>query len=129
MAENLQDHLAAMAQQFPTMRPWILGEDGRTPVQTDLAGYLEWAMSVGGLSMRVAYDDLDGTEVSTVFLDQFAMAGHPKREPELFETLVSNAEGQSVEGRYRSWAEAEEGHAEIVNNLRPGPRVKPVPKI
>jgi hypothetical protein len=111
------------------LRPWILGEDGRTPVRTDFAGYMEWAERRGGLSVRVALDEVGDAEVSTVFFDQMSMAGDPNREPQLFETLVTYPEGKAaVERRYRTWEEAERGHAEMVDELRPSPKGKAGPK-
>ncbi|MBY3158401.1 hypothetical protein HFO56_39570 [Rhizobium laguerreae] len=119
MEAEIKQTLNSISEKFPQLRPWILGEDGRTPVRTDLAGYLEWAVKTGGLSVRVALDEIDGTAVSTVFLDQMSMAGDRHREPDLFETLVSDANGgAAVERRYRTWDEAERGHAEIIEELR-----------
>jgi hypothetical protein len=105
------------------LKPWILGEDGRTPVRTDFDGYMEWAERAGGLSVRVALDEVGDAEVSTIFLDQMSMAGDPDREPQLFETLVSYPDGKAaVQRRYWTWDEAERGHAEIVDELMPSPK-------
>jgi hypothetical protein len=114
MSEELNEYLEKVSKAFPRARPWILGEDGRTPVQTDLAGYMAWVLDVGGLSVRVAYDDLGDTEVSTVFIDQFGGFAEPERKPRLFETLVRSPEGEGVVDRYDTWEEAEEAHARIV---------------
>lgn len=122
MEDDLRNHLKKISETIPGMRPWILGEDGRTPVQTDFAGYMEWAEKVGGLSVKVRVDTIDGTRVSTVFLDQFAMAGDRNRKPKLFETLVTSPDGEAnVERRYFTWDEAEQGHEEILGELRPNP--------
>lgn len=121
MDDQIREDLKKIAETVPGMSPWILGEDGRTPVQTDFVGYMEWAEKVGGLSVQVRFDVIDGTTVSTVFLDQFAMAGNPSRTPKLFETLVAGADGANVEDRYATWDEAELGHEEILHRLRPNP--------
>lgn len=128
MDDNTKKALNSFSERVG-LKPWILGEDGRTPVRTDMAGYMDWAAKVGGLSVRVATDDIDGTTVSTVFLDPMSMARDDNRQPKLFETLVTDPEGNSgIESRYRTWEEAERGHAEIVAGLRPLPQPMAGPK-
>ncbi|MCV9964757.1 hypothetical protein OIU34_22970 [Pararhizobium sp. BT-229] len=122
MDYDLRRHLEAISSRFPRITPWILGEDGRTPVKTDLAGFIEWVEKVGGISIQVGLDDIGDKTVSTVFFDGFSMAGDPNRSPKLFETLICDADGEvHVERRYSTWEEAEQGHAEILSELRPEP--------
>jgi hypothetical protein len=121
MDDEVRNQMTKISEIIPGLRPWILGEDGRTPVQTDFIGYMEWAESVGGLSAKVKVDTIGETTVSTVFLDQFALSADRNREPKLFETLVSYPDGeQNVERRYTTWDEAERGHEEILEALTPG---------
>lgn len=123
MDDGLRNHLKAISSRFPRITPWILGEDGRTPVKTDLAGFLEWAERIGGISVQVRLDEIDDKTVSTSFFDGFSMASDPNRSPKLFETLICNADGEAhVERRYVTWEEAEQGHAEVLDELRPAGR-------
>jgi hypothetical protein len=57
-----------------------------------------------------------GIRVSTVFL-VMDHAFLDDEEPQLFETLVFNDYGSGEMRRYSTWAEAEQGHDEIVAKL------------
>jgi hypothetical protein len=119
MEEDAKKAYVALADGLG-LKPWILGEDGRTPVRTDMAGHMEWTHKAGGVSARVALDEVDGARVSTIFIDSFSMVRDDNRMPKLFETLVTDRDGiSSVEGRYWTWEEAEQRHAEIVARLTP----------
>lgn len=67
---------------------------------------------------RVALDEVDGFEVSTVFIGIDNGFGYTDR-PILFETMVFNAAGKSVsQRRYCTWDEAEAGHREVCAELK-----------
>lgn len=61
---------------------------------------------------RVAYDKIEGVEVSTVFLG--LDHGRGDGPPLLFETMIFGGTHDGYQERYSSWAQAEEGHAEAL---------------
>jgi hypothetical protein len=86
--------------------------DGHTPVAMD--DMHQWGRWMETAGRRVAFFELGGVSISTVFLGldhQFANG-----PPLLFETMVFKG-GEEVSGRTRrcsTWDEAEAQHAEAV---------------
>ncbi|MHC1766128.1 MAG: hypothetical protein AB9869_17810 [Verrucomicrobiia bacterium] len=83
--------------------------------------FQEWADAEKGESWRVSFDQVGSLEVSTVFLG-IAHSGLPasmqhKEKPDLFETMVFGMP-ETVAVRYKTWAEAEQGHRQIVGGAR-----------
>lgn len=69
--------------------------------------------------VRVAHDEVDGIEVSTVWLGEnhrFVGEGPPI----IFESLVSGGPSGGAGARYCTEAEAMEGHAQLVRLARMG---------
>lgn len=113
---------AAMDAAGVKFKQLILGPDHRTPVVTDFVGGLEWAMEDGETKSlsRVAHTDVEGTSVSTVFIPTMVLPyDHEERHVQQpFETMVFGEHDEVMSKRYATWAEAEEGHEEIVADLR-----------
>jgi hypothetical protein len=91
---------------------------GKMPVRcNDIWEFARW---FGTADRRVAYDEIGGVLVSTVFLGidhRFNGSGPPI----LFETMVFlDAEGTDDidQRRYCTWEQAEDGHQAIVAELR-----------
>ncbi len=79
----------------------------------------EWATWFETADRRVALDVIGETAVSTDFLGLDYGAGFERNDPLLFETLVFLPLGEfGMMNRYFTWAEAEAGHAEIVDMVR-----------
>jgi hypothetical protein len=80
---------------------------------------MQWALYMKGGNRRVAFDDIEGWKVSTVFLGvdhNFSDAG----DPILFETMIfaPDAGGHDTAmDRYRTWAEARAGHERMKRGL------------
>jgi hypothetical protein len=85
--------------------------DGKTPVECDP---LTWAKWVSETDTHVAYDELDGATVSTIFLGR-PWAHTPRL---LFETMVFGLGDAKLVGRYPTWETAEAGHAEALELAR-----------
>lgn len=86
-----------------------LDEDNNT-IKCDL---LEWCLlyetDEGQAKRRVAFDLVDGMDISTVFLglDHNYFGG----KPILFETMIFNKSGDDIyQRRYHTWQESEIGH-------------------
>lgn len=74
---------------------------------------LEWARWFEKSSRKVAQTDVDGVNVSTVFLGidhRFGGQGPPI----VFETMVFGGPLDQEQERYTTWDEAEQGHAAMV---------------
>jgi len=89
--------------------------EGRKPVPCkDLS---EWASSISQQeSRRVGLTTIDDIEVSTVFMGldhNYSNSGPPI----LFETMVFRGLNSGDCYRYRTWEEAEAGHAEVVSMI------------
>jgi hypothetical protein len=69
-----------------------------------------------GTNRHVALTKLDGAEVSTVFLGLDHSFGDGP--PLLFETMVFGGVCDQEQDRYSTWAEAEAGHAAMVEKVR-----------
>jgi len=97
-------------------RPQFFLLDGKTPVAC--SDVLEWAAAFDISNRRVALDDIDGIEISTVFLGldhNYQLQGPPI----LFETMVfDDSEHGGSMRRYATWDEAETGHRWVVNETR-----------
>lgn len=75
---------------------------------------VEWAQWFETNDCTVARDEINGAQVSTVFLGvNHAWRAHDER-PVLFETMVFGGELDKEQDRYTTWAEAERGHAAMV---------------
>jgi hypothetical protein len=103
---------------------WYIIDENHNPVAVDVWGYEEWLRRDGDDVKRVAFTDVNGVTVSTVFLalDHNFFDDGP---PILFETMVfdhpftgENAEAFDGMRRYRTWDEAERGHSEVVALVR-----------
>lgn len=93
---------------------FILGADGRTPVA--VADILTWARWFERGNRRVAATELSNGVgwISTVFLG-IDHNWAPQGPPVLFETMgFLNDDREDFFDRYHTWAEAEAGHARIV---------------
>jgi len=94
------------------MPHWILGPDGRTAEEVSS---LEWLLHWSALGdqadrvRRVADDAVGAVSVSTVFT---SLGDRP------FETMISRPNQSPDFRRYSTWAEAESGHRQIVEELR-----------
>jgi hypothetical protein len=88
--------------------------DGHKPVEEpDLFKWAEW-YETADRHVRDTFQG-DDVRVSTVFLALDHSVGHGP--PLLFETMVFvNGVGEDCE-RYSTWAEAEEGHANMVAKI------------
>jgi hypothetical protein len=97
----------------PTLATAILDAQ-HTVVRTKVK---EWSAFFEKTKMRtVAYDEVDGVGVSTVFLG--INYGAPPNKPLWFESLVTGGDLDGHMERYTTWSEAEDGHALIVGLLR-----------
>lgn len=65
----------------------------------------------------VAFDEIDGNEISTVFLG-INRQYDEKGPPILFETMWISDDGESELIRYSTWEEAEVGHQECLDHIR-----------
>lgn len=86
------------------------------------AEMMEWARWFQNTADRVVaktqvYGGYDGCEVSTVFLGLDHSFG--EGPPLLFETLVLGGPFDQEMERYSTWAEAEAGHARMVEKCQP----------
>jgi hypothetical protein len=115
----LQNALDAAGVKFKYL---ILGPDQRTPTVTDFVDGMEWAMEDGeGKSRsRVAETEVEGFTVSTVFIPTLVSAydGDARHIKQPFETMVFGEQDEVMSRRYETWAEAEEGHKQIVAELQ-----------
>ena len=92
---------------------WVLAlrEGQPHPVRASLE---DWATFMEARdSCRVGLDETNGTTVSTVFLGLDPEGGRSDR-PLLFESMVIGGQLDGAQDRYRTWAEAIEGHAELL---------------
>lgn len=81
----------------------------KLPIKCDL---LIWARWFEQNNRRVASDDVNGIQVSTVFLGIDHRWGQGR--PLLFETMVFGGEYNQACERYSTWEEAEIGHSEML---------------
>lgn len=92
---------------------YILDEQ-HNAVECDL---MTWARWLEKGNRVVAKTTLPGCEVSTVFLGLDHSFG--SGPPLLFETMVFGGPFDQEQDRYSTWAEAEAGHARIVEKCQP----------
>ncbi|MCI0391651.1 MAG: hypothetical protein MOB07_23145 [Acidobacteria bacterium] len=86
---------------------------GHTPVPC--RSVLEWAVWFETADLRVAFDEVNGVEVSTIFLGLDHSGG--LGTPILFETMVFGGPRDGAQCRYRTWDHAMAGHAQIVADV------------
>lgn len=91
---------------------FILGEDGRTPVEADCLEWARWLHAKRNERIVAKTEIRPGVSVSTVFLGINERIG--PGAPVLFETLVFGGECDGEMWRYGTWAQAEKGHAQAV---------------
>jgi len=84
-------------------------------VPADLLTWARWFED--GDARRVALDTIGEARVSTVFLGIDHSFGGP---PLWFETMVFGGPHDQATFRYATWAEAEAGHAQVVEAIREG---------
>ena len=89
--------------------------EGHAVVKTDM---LTWAKQMGTTNRRVAITEIDGVNVSTVFLglDHSFGGGAPM----LFETMIFGGEHDQYQKRCSTWEQAEAMHAEAVALVKGG---------
>jgi hypothetical protein len=98
-------------------RPYMYVLDGKTPraLTGELdACIMEWGLSQESDSRIVAQDEIRGARVSTVFLGWDTAFTGP---PVTFETMVFGGKMDGHQRRYRTWSDAEQGHAEVVSQV------------
>lgn len=90
---------------------YILDAEGNPVAEPSLIKWAEW---FEGDKRRVAWDERDGIQVSTVFLgiDHSFAAEHCA--PTLWETMIFGGEHDQHQERYKSLADALAGHAAAV---------------
>lgn len=88
--------------------------DGHTPKPVD--DIREWGIWFETADRRVAKTDVNGDEVSTVFLGLDHNWGDGA--PILFETLVFGGPLDGEMDRYTQWEVAEKGHAKMVERVK-----------
>lgn len=97
---------------------WYLMDESGQPVACEEP--VDWSLVSAEWQrhQRVAYDDVDGVMVSTVFLSlDHSWGGGP---PVLWETMIFGGERDQEQHRYTSAQEALEMHAKIVESLKRG---------
>ena len=94
-----------------SMRWYVLDEQGEAAAVTDVHTFFAWER-VHGLERQIAYDFVEGTNVSTVLL---AGATLPTTLP--FETLLLGGRYDDRRWRWATRKEAEDGHRNIVAAL------------
>jgi hypothetical protein len=92
---------------------YILNEHKTVPVSS-LLEWIYWKEAMGA-DCRVAFDEVEGVEISTVFI---GLNFSYEKPPQLFETMVFSG-GVAVAGnwgyhRYATWDDAVEGHNKTV---------------
>jgi hypothetical protein len=97
---------------------YILAADGSSPVPVPDAEYDRWAAWFWDIgNRRVALTQVGPFVVSTIFLGIDISGDQP---PTLWETMVEGSDAWGRQIRYPSRAEAEDGHAAIVELVRAG---------
>jgi len=98
---------------------YILDAAGKPVPCKDL---LEWGRWMQTADRKVAHTEIDDHKVSTVFLGlDHKLDRHGPGPPILFETMIFSRVGtEDFEGcwRYSTRAEAEQGHAKVVEDVR-----------
>ena len=87
---------------------WIL--DGHLAVPTKDA--VQWAEAFEKADRQVAKSEVDGCDISTVFIGINHNFG--SGPPHIFETMVFGGPCDGFQDRYSSWEEAEAGHRSMV---------------
>lgn len=89
--------------------------NGKTPVPCD--NLKEWGQWFETANRIVAQDKIGDVDVSTVFL-AYDHNHNSEGEPILFETMIFGGAHDQYQERYKSWWEAEKGHAHAVNMVK-----------
>ena len=78
---------------------------------------VKWGMWISDHeNKRVAFDTIEGVEVSTVFLGtDHNFFGKP---PILFETMIFGGEHNEYQEIYKTWVGAEAGHARAIKMVK-----------
>jgi hypothetical protein len=92
---------------------WTLVDREPVPCE-DFEAWTVWMMR--DANRRVGWTEVDGVEISTVFLGVGLTFGDAP--PRLFETCVFTDAGSDQTDRYVSWDEAVAGHAAVVARIR-----------
>lgn len=98
------------------MKTFILGDDGRTPVEVDQATFTAWITRLpDGKYPKVAdYELWPGVRVLT----QFTGTGPHGGEERVFDTLICGGEYDGYTFRTSSWGAAVTCHVNTINRLR-----------
>ena len=80
------------------------------------ADLLKWAKWLETANRRVAKDNIDGVEISTVFLGLDHAFGEAK--PLLFETMIFGGKHDEYQDRCSTWDEALAMHAKAVKLVK-----------
>lgn len=97
---------------FISKRTYVLDADHNVVAQPDVMKWGTWlnAAAETGASV-IKQEEIGGAYVSTVFLGLDHNHNHRgDGDPVLFETKVFRKDGAEFTRRYKTWAEAEEGH-------------------
>jgi len=87
----------------------------RTPIAVDVMTWAEQFRKID--NRRIAEDNFDGVQVSTVFLGlNHQMRAHG--EPILFETMIFGGPLNNSRWRYSTYAEAERGHQQALSEAK-----------
>lgn len=98
-------------------RTYVLDDNGLPKPAENRDEYIAFA-GRGIEARRIGRDDVDGQDVSTVFLmHDHGWWGGP---PVLFETMIFGGPHDQFCDRYTTRADAEAGHARVVAALRAG---------
>lgn len=95
----------------------ILGPDERTPVRTDMAGYLDWCLAEGDerVSAQIALEEIGDIRISTVFMSATIINGNDWMARTPFETMAfEKGRNMGMTRKYATFEEAEVGHQEVV---------------
>ena len=98
------------------IRVYILGgRDDHELVESDL---LSWGQWLEQHSNRVAFDEIDGVNVSTVFLGMCHRFPFSPGPPVVFETMIFTDAGARLWDRCSTWDEAVAMHARAVEAVK-----------
>jgi hypothetical protein len=92
---------------------YILDDQHRAIEEPDLMTWVQWFEND---KRRVAWDEIDGVKVSTVFLGLDHNFG-ANSVPILFETMVFGGPMDGEADRYATWDEAVAGHQAMVDRV------------
>ena len=100
--------------KYKGMRQYILDENKNPVVEPDLLKWGTWMAAIS--KRRVAFDEINGVEISTVFLGLGDSFGN--EPPVLWETMVFGGELDRKQDRCSGgWKDAEAMHARMVHKV------------